>query len=120
MGGQVNKNAGAPECSLCSFFCVFVCKRRFSKSQKRASVLLSDVSQSIFSALAPASTANLAPASAPPTQSLIDEDDDTGSTALGSALLPDVVAAPTPGVPSKTLPPSTPESKEDEDEDWNW
>ena len=80
-------------------------------------MLLSDVSQSIFSVLAPGSTANLAPASAPPTQSLIDEDDDTGSTALGSALLPDVVAVPAPVVPSKTLPPSTPE---EDDEDWNW
>ena len=86
-------------------------------------MLLSDVSQSIFSALAPASTANLAPASAPPTQSLIDEDDDTGSTALGNALLPDVVAVAAPVVPSKipkTLPPSPPESKEEDDEDWNW
>jgi hypothetical protein len=74
-------------------------------------VLLSDVSHSIFSALAPGSTANLAPASAPPTQSLIDEDDDTGSTALGSALLPDVIAVRAP------VAPSTPE---EDDDDWNW
>lgn len=86
----------------------------FSKSQKRASVLLSDVSQSIFSALTPGSTANLIPTSAPPSQSLIDEDDDAGSTALGRALLPDVVSVSGQGAPS------TPGSKEEEDEDWNW
>ncbi|KAH9968204.1 hypothetical protein BC827DRAFT_1263914 [Russula dissimulans] len=93
----------------------------FSKGQKRASVLLSDVSHSILSALAPASSVNSGPASAPPTQSLIDEDDDAGSTALGSAILPDVVvAASTRATPSKTLPPPTPEVKEEEEEDWNW
>jgi hypothetical protein len=102
-----------------SFVLSFV-KRRFSKSQKRASGLLSDVSQSIFSALAPGSTANLVPASAPPPQSLIDEDDDAGSTALGSALLPDVVVASPLATPSKMLPLSTPEAKEEDDEDWNW
>jgi len=77
-------------------------------------VLLSDVSQSIFSALTPGSTANLIPTSAPPSQSLIDEDDDAGSTALGRALLPDVVSVSGQGAPS------TPGSKEEEDEDWNW
>jgi len=93
----------------------------FSKGQKRASVLLSDVSHSILSALAPASPVNSGPASAPPTQSLIDEDDDAGSTALGSAILPDVVvAASTRAASSKTLPPPTPEVKEEEEEDWNW
>jgi hypothetical protein len=86
-------------------------------------VLLSDVSQSIFSALAPVSTVDLTPASAPQTQSLIDEEDDAGSTGLGSALLPDVVvvSAPAVPVPRKTFPPTTAEAKEDdEDEDWNW
>jgi len=77
-------------------------------------VLLSDVSQSIFSALTPGSTANLIPASAPLTQSLIDEDDDAESTALGRALLPDVVSV------AGRAAPSTPGSKEEEDEDWNW
>lgn len=78
-------------------------------------MLLSDVSQSIFSALTPGSTANLIPTSTPPTQSLIDEDDDdAGSTALGRALLPDVVSV------AGRAAPSTPESKEEEDEDWNW
>ena len=93
---------------------------RFSKSQKRASLLLSDVSQSLFSALTPGSTVNLIPASAPPTQSLIDEDDDAGSTALGRALLPDIVSVSGLGAPSETLAPSTPGSKDEEDEDWNW
>ncbi|KAI0292884.1 hypothetical protein BC826DRAFT_1105288 [Russula brevipes] len=91
----------------------------FSKSQKRASVLFSDVSQSIFSALVPASSANPTPASAPPAQSLIDEDDDAGSTALGHAIMPDVVALSARPAPSGT-PPPTPETKEEEDEDWNW
>jgi len=84
-------------------------------------VLLSDVSQSIFSALAPASSVNSGPVSAPPTQSLIDEDDDGESTALGSVILPDVVSVSTTrAAPSKTLPPPTPEVKEEEEEDWNW
>lgn len=83
-------------------------------------MLFSDVSQSIFSVITPGSTANVTPASAPPTQSLIDEDDDAGSTALGRALLPDVVSVSGLAVPSETLAPSTPESKDEEDEDWNW
>jgi hypothetical protein len=83
-------------------------------------MLLSDVSQSIFSALTPGSTANLIPTSAPPTQSLIDEDDDAGSTALGRALMPDVVSVAGRAEPSEALAPSTPGSKEEEDEDWNW
>ncbi|KAH9990991.1 hypothetical protein BJV74DRAFT_884971 [Russula compacta] len=87
----------------------------FAKGQKRASVLLSDVSQSIFSALAPASSASTVPVSAPPTASLIDEDDDeSGSTALGRAMLPDVVAV------SARPEPSTPETKDEDEEDWNW
>ncbi len=96
------------------FLFVFSFVSRFSKSQKRASVLLSDVSQSIFSALAPAS--------APPTPSLIDEDDDAGSTALGSALLPDVVSVSARAGPPQAPAPPTPESipKDEEDEDWNW
>jgi len=83
-------------------------------------VLLSDVSQTLFSALTPGSTVNLIPASAPPTQSLIDDDDDAGSTALGRALLPDVVSVSGLSAPSETLAPSTPGSKDEEDEDWNW
>jgi len=93
----------------------------FSKGQKRASVLLSDVSQSIFSALAPGSSVNSGPGSAALTQSLIDEDDDTGSTALGSVILPDVVVSvSTRAVASKAPPSPTPEVKEEEEEDWNW
>lgn len=95
-----------------------LCLSRFCRGQKRASLILSDVSQSIFSALAPASTANIAPACAPPAQSLLDEeDDDAGSTALGRAMLPDVV-----GVSGLSASPQTPtrEENEDEDESWNW
>lgn len=90
----------------------------FSKSQKRASLIFSDVSQSIFSALTPASTVNVAPACAPPAQSLLDEEDDAGSTALGRALLPDIVAI---SEPPTSLQTSTREGKdEEEDESWNW
>lgn len=94
-----------------------LCLSRFSKSQKRASLILSDVSQSIFSALAPASTANVAPACAPPAQSLLDEEDDTGSTALGGVMLPDVVAVSGRSTSPQT---STREEKDEEDESWNW
>lgn len=84
-------------------------------------MLLSGVSQSIFSALTLEPTANLIPTSAPPTQSLIDEDDDAGCTALGRALLPDVVSVSGGGAPSETPAPSTPGSKEEkEEESWDW
>jgi hypothetical protein len=94
-----------------------LCLSRFCRGQKRASLILSDVSQSIFSALAPASTANIAPACAPPAQSLLDEEDDAGSTALGRAMSPDVV-----GVSGLSASPqtSTREEKEEEEESWNW
>ena len=93
----------------------FVCFR-FSKSQQRASLIFSDVSQSIFSALAPASTANVVPACAPPARSLLDEEDDAGSTALGRAMLPDVVA-----ISEQSIPPQRPTREEkEEEESWNW
>ena len=94
---------------------------RFSKSQKRASVLFSEVSQSIFSALAPTSPATpSAPNAVLPVPSLIDEDDDAaGSTILGHAILPDKVAVSRRPTHSKPL--SRRETKDDEDdEDWNW
>ena len=97
---------------------VFVlCLSRFSRGQKRASLIFSDVSQSIFSALAPVSPANVAPACTPPAQSLLDEEDDADSTALGRALLPDIV-----GVSGQSTSPqaSTREEKEEEEESWNW
>lgn len=96
---------------------IVLCLFRFSKSQQRASLMFSDVSQSIFSALASASTANEAPACAPPAQSLLDEEDDAGSTALGRAMLPDIVTvsgrAGSPQI-------SRMEEKEEEEESWNW
>lgn len=79
-------------------------------------MLLSDVSQSIISALAPASSANVAPVSASAAQSLLDEEDDAGSTALGRAMLPDVVRPAS----TQTQSPSIADEKEDEDEGWNW
>ncbi|KAF8271842.1 hypothetical protein EI94DRAFT_1697857 [Lactarius quietus] len=91
----------------------------FSKSQKRASVLFSEVSQSIFSALTPTSPAPTSGPKAVLPTSLIDEDDAAGSTVLGHAILPDKVAVSRRPKPSKPLP--RPETKDDEDdEDWNW
>ncbi|SRR5258707_1425263 len=98
-----------------------LCLSRFSKGQKRASLILSDVSQSIFSALAPVSSGSIVPACAPPAQSLLDEEDDTGSTALGRPMLPEVVAVSVSGR-SASVERSTGEEKDEEDEDegWNW
>jgi hypothetical protein len=93
-----------------------LCLSRFSKSQKRASLIISDVSQSIFSALAPASTAIVGPACAPPVQSLLDEEDDAGSTALGHAILPDIVAVS--GLPAS--PQTSTREERGEEENWNW
>jgi len=91
----------------------------FSKSQKRASVLLSEVSQSIYSAIAPASPAAPPVPKAVLAASLIDEDDEVGSTILGHAIQPDKVAVSRRPAPSKPL--SRLETKDDEDdEDWNW
>jgi hypothetical protein len=54
-------------------------------------------------------------------QSLIDEDDEAGSTVLGHAILPDTVAVSRRPTPIQPLPLSRPETKDDEDdEDWNW
>ncbi|KAI0056590.1 hypothetical protein BV25DRAFT_1553708 [Artomyces pyxidatus] len=78
--------------------------KTFSKSQKRASVLFADVSQSIFAALAPPAPA------APRMESLLDEDDmpdaeDGHGKALGEVMTPDTRAV---------------NSQDDDDEDWNW
>jgi hypothetical protein len=104
---------------LPSFFCF--ASFRFSKGQKRASVLLSDVSQSILSALAPTSPQvppTSATATASPIRSLIDESDDAGNIALGRALLPDTVVLSRQPLPSQTAPTPTPETNDDDD--WNW
>ena len=79
-------------------------------------MLLSDVSQSIISALAPVSSANVAPVSASAAQSLLDEVDDAGSTALGLAMQPDVVRPAS----AETHTPSIADERVDEDEGWNW
>ncbi|KAI0264735.1 hypothetical protein BC834DRAFT_253164 [Gloeopeniophorella convolvens] len=87
---------------------------RFSKGQKRASVLFSDMSQSIFAALsAPASPTPAPPIQRSQSQSLIDDDEeDAASPALGGVLRPDAVAAvQTVGTPAKD---------DEDDEEWNW
>lgn len=66
------------------------------------------------------SSANVAPACVPAAQSLLDEEDDAGSTALGRALLPDVVAASGRPACVETQPPSTADENEEDEEGWNW
>jgi hypothetical protein len=111
---------------------------RLSQSQKRASVLLSDVSQSLFAALSPLSPATdkgawlPSPggiARAPPLPvglgigraplSLLDDDDDVRgalSPALqpSPALKPSLARKPAPA-PASALAPAA-----DIDDDWNW
>jgi hypothetical protein len=76
------------------------------------------VSQSIFSALAPASSTSAAPVCAPAAQSLLDEEDDAGSTALGRAMLPDVVGVS--GRPASPQAPASIADEKEEEEGWNW
>ncbi|KAI0342303.1 hypothetical protein BDW22DRAFT_182126 [Trametopsis cervina] len=93
----------------------------FTKSQKRASVLLSDVSQSLLSALSspPPSTGHSpaikpSPLAASPSGSLLDdelEQMDGPTLTLSAPLIPSVVS------PS---PSPTPSQKVDDDEEWNW
>ncbi|KAI0089517.1 hypothetical protein BDY19DRAFT_108361 [Irpex rosettiformis] len=91
----------------------------FTKSQKRASILLSDVSQSLFAALtSPAPSAGPSPIQKPSplsavsSHSLLDEEPDQleGQTlTLSAPLIPSVVS------------PSPSQKRVDEDEDeWNW
>ncbi|CCM02506.1 uncharacterized protein FIBRA_04608 [Fibroporia radiculosa] len=110
----------------------------FTKSQKRASMLLSDVSQSFFSALAspaPSSTmsvsvstnpfgAALSPLSAPPydrspqasastaASSLLEDEDELQG--LGNVMVPDSRAPASPGV-SKPA-----NAQAQSDDEWNW
>ncbi|KDQ60273.1 hypothetical protein JAAARDRAFT_205256 [Jaapia argillacea MUCL 33604] len=114
----------------------------FTKNQKRASVLFSDVSQSIFAAFAspghihppsssspltnspdPRSSLSLSSATPSPLtthakgtfmSSLLD-DDDTFDGGLGSVLMPDTMK---PLVP--TARPVQVKAKQDDDDDWNW
>lgn len=97
----------------------------FTKSQKRASLLLSDVSQSIFAALAspkPQSGFSIpnrpSPLSTVPSSSsaslLDDEPEPDGAQGLGAVLVPSVVS-------SSPLPsPARPVNDQDDDDDWNW
>ncbi|KAH9835154.1 uncharacterized protein C8Q71DRAFT_709872 [Rhodofomes roseus] len=110
----------------------------FTKGQKRASVLFSDVSQSLFSALAspgPVSSssvsistnpfaATLSPLSTSPSpspspvgaqaasSSLLEDDD--GAQGLGSVLVPDSRSPPISSTPAK------PSSRDQSDDEWNW
>ncbi|KAA1473071.1 hypothetical protein DENSPDRAFT_839495 [Dentipellis sp. KUC8613] len=91
----------------------------FTKSQKRASILLSDVSQSIFSVLSPQTPSFHTPALASPSPSrapsmrtglsastsLMDDDgDDEEARGLGMALTPD---SPAPKTPMSALQPTS-------------
>lgn len=96
---------------------------RFTKSQKRASLMLSDVSQSFFAALASPkpqasfSTPKPSPLSIAPSSSstsLLDDEPEASHDGLGAILIPNVVS--TSPVPS----PAHPSAKFDDDDDWNW
>ncbi|KAG6856325.1 hypothetical protein H0H87_005526 [Tephrocybe sp. NHM501043] len=116
----------------------------FSKNQKRASVLLSDVSQSIVSVLTsppltltsppPPPSSYFDPLLAPsrtPT-SLLDDDEDSGTGLQSSEILiPSPSPIPQPIKPdpvwqmlepsTATRPQNTPSrTKADDEEDWNW
>ena len=105
---------------------------RFTKSQKRASLLLSDVSQSLFAALAsptpssgPSPMQRPSPLSVAPSSStshsLLDDEPEQlegQPTMLSAPLIPSVVnpnasPSPAPVLPQKKV------DGEDEDE-WNW
>ncbi|EGO29354.1 hypothetical protein SERLADRAFT_433346 [Serpula lacrymans var. lacrymans S7.9] len=110
----------------------------FAKSQKRASVLFSDVSQSIAFALASPNSASpsqqspglssVASLSLPQTPSrfststvsLLDDDEDTihGSVALGSVMTPDSTAKLAP--PRLTPSPAPLSASTSDDDEWNW
>ncbi|KAH9852514.1 hypothetical protein C2E23DRAFT_825900 [Lenzites betulinus] len=121
----------------------------FVKSQKRASLLISDVSNSIFAALASPSSssgpipssmsissnpfaATLSPLSTSPlsqlspspsasAQSLLDDDD--AGEGLGSVLLPDTKApalVPSPRPAPKQSQKQNSKSLLDDDDEWNW
>jgi hypothetical protein len=83
----------------------------FSMSQKRASVLLSDVSQTIVSALSPPLTSSSGPMATPPPFSLLD-DDDNPTEGMRSVMKPDSSTAL-----SSSQAVSSPR---DFDDEWNW
>ncbi|KAH9924366.1 hypothetical protein B0H21DRAFT_781424 [Amylocystis lapponica] len=107
----------------------------FTKSQKRASLLLSDVSQSLRAALAaPGATtgspssvsissnpfaAALSPLSSSPQRSLLEDDDEGAASALGGVLVPDAAPLSSRPSPSPSVSAAEVQSSTD-DEDWNW
>lgn len=105
----------------------------FTKNSKRASLLLSDMSQSLRTALVTPGSATsspsfgtisshpfaaaLSPLSTSPQPSLLDDDDDVG--ALGGVLVPD--SSPAASRPSPSPNTSTSEAQNStDDDDWNW
>ncbi|KAF7792436.1 hypothetical protein EIP86_003473 [Pleurotus ostreatoroseus] len=101
--------------------------RNFTKSQKRASLLLSDVSQSIFAALASPTQSVPSPRNPPsklnqttlaPSPSLLEDfEDSADDKRLGDVLAPSVLS-PTP---APVVAPVQVQSKPlEDDDDWNW
>ncbi|KAI0711312.1 hypothetical protein C8Q76DRAFT_694270 [Earliella scabrosa] len=110
----------------------------FTKSQKRASLLISDAASSLFAALtspspstpssslpvSTTSTSGVSPSSS--ARSLLEDDDD--APALGSVLVPvskPLTPSPVPRLQPKSQPTPTPKpasskSLLDDDDDWNW
>jgi hypothetical protein len=113
--------------------CLLICNAlnalhisRFTKSQKRASLLISDVSQSFFAALSsPTPSAGPSPMLKPsplstgpslsPSPSLLDDEPeqmDGQTLTLGAPLIPSVVSSSPSPTPSQKV--------DDEEEEWNW
>jgi hypothetical protein len=98
------------------------------EGQKRASLLFSDLSQSIASALAPPLPAESPPTTASKTTSepcsILDEDDedDEDNTAkLGTVMKPETtLRLPTPTIQNREGETSNKVHGGDDDDDWNW
>lgn len=113
-----------------------------TKGQKRASVLLADVSHSIISALSPSpsTVSALSPTSNPissprapysnvsanrdtgtlRTNSLLDDDDDNDTVRIGRVMVPDSVKDKTGAVAGSGSQTQRAISFDDDDDNWNW
>ncbi|KZV76678.1 hypothetical protein PENSPDRAFT_680028 [Peniophora sp. CONT] len=109
--------------------------KTLGKSQKRASMLISDVSQSLFAAFNPglpspagspaAWPARVSPIAEQPATSLLDADDDDPPAGLGLVMAPSPLMTPTLTPASKPANASTSiatpqHTQEEDDDDWNW
>ncbi|VDC07374.1 unnamed protein product [Peniophora sp. CBMAI 1063] len=112
--------------------------KTLGKSQKRASMIISDVSQSLFAAFNPglpspagspaAWPARVSPIAEQPSTSLLDADDDDPPAGLGLVMAPSPAMTPTPlmtpaskpAASSSTSKTTQQQTQEEDDDDWNW